>query len=448
MYKRLIILSVIIFTAMCGLIGLGYHSIRIRAQGMEGARLGEFAAVAEQIRQDVTRKLDEFMQTEQNRPYTDYQYYYVPENIAPGQQQQQMPVLRSPLAGRLENGLAYGNFQIEPDGSIITPNDFLEQNQRQDAIVAKNELFEDVLSNRKNIGDNLLPALDGTTASSFKLNMRNENRVATPTRPRTYGRAGSSRATKSKLPQGQQGKDYLIESLQNRGQKAQVLERQRAIVELNVSNSAIQTQQMLKEETAQERFQRSAPTSPPSISPVVVGQAEDFYDSLQTPSQESQSETVQVRIEPFVPVVVPADPNVKSVFGGQVFLLRHVQIEDRHFIQGFRLNEKKLIEEIQESASRFMREGMNFNLLQNGTDQEDHDVAYAAILSFGFGDLVLNLNEVDPNWIGKRISTLRTWYFSIVSVVLLAVTLGLVSLWRNARAQLKLAQKKDDFISA
>jgi len=36
------------------------------------------------------------------------QYYYVPENVAPGQQH--MPVLRSPLAGRLEQGLAYGNF--------------------------------------------------------------------------------------------------------------------------------------------------------------------------------------------------------------------------------------------------------------------------------------------------------------------------------------------------
>ncbi len=448
MYKRLIILSVIIFAAMCGLIGLGYHSIRIRAQGMEGTRRGEFAAVAEQVRQDVTRKLDEFMQTEQNRPYTDYQYYYVPENIAPGQQQQQVPVLRSPLAGRLENSLAYGNFQIEPDGSIITPNDFLEQTQRQDTLVAGNELFTDVLSNRKNIGDNVLPVLDGTTSGSFKLNFRNENRVATPTLPRTYGRAGSGRGVKSKLPQSQQGSNYNIESLQSRDQKAQVLEQQRSIVELNISNQAVQTQQMLKEEAELGALGEKSIPPPPIVSPVQAEQAEDFYEGLQLQSPEGQSETVQVRIEPFVPVVVPGDPNVGSVFGGQVFLLRHVQIEDRHFIQGFQLNEKKLVEEIQESASRFMREGMDFHLVQNGTDQDDHDVAYAAILSFGFGDLALHLNEIDPDWIGKRMNTLRTWYFSIVSVVLLAVTLGLASLWRNARAQLKLAQKKDDFISA
>lgn len=449
MYKRLIILSVIIFSAMCGLIGLGYHSIRIRAQGMEGTRLGEFAAVAEQIRLDVTRKLDEFMQTEQNRPYTDYQYFYVPENVAPGQQQQQMPVLRSPLAGRLENSLAYGNFQIEPDGSIITPNDFLEQNQRQNAIVAENKLYADVLSNRKNIGDNLLPVLDGSTQSSFKLNVRNENRVATPTRSRTSGGARASRGMKSKLPQSQQGSNYNIESLQSRDQKAQVLEQQRAIVELNVSNRAMgQTPQMLTEEAKKETWSEESIPPPPIVSPVQTEQMKEFYDRMQLQSPESQSETVQVRIEPFVPVVVPGDPNVESVFGGQVFLLRHVQIEDRHFVQGFQLNEKKLVEEIQESASRFMRDGMDFNLVQNGTDQDDYDVAFAAILSFGFGDLVLNLNEIDPDWIGKRINTLRTWYFSIVSVVLLAVTLGLASLWHNARAQLKLAQKKDDFISA
>ena len=63
MYRRLIILSVIILFALCGLTMLGYHAIEKWAQGLEGARLGEFAGVAEQIREDVKRKLDEFMQT-------------------------------------------------------------------------------------------------------------------------------------------------------------------------------------------------------------------------------------------------------------------------------------------------------------------------------------------------------------------------------------------------
>jgi len=444
MYKRLIILSVIIFAAMCGLIGLGYHSIRIRAQGMEGARRGEFAAVAEQIRQDVTRTLDTFIQTEQNRPYTDYQYYYVPENMAPGQQQ--MPVLRSPLAGRLEYGLAYGYFQIEPDGSIITPNDFI--GQRQDEVLADNELFTDVLSNRRNIEDNLLPALNEPAPGSFKVNLYSYSRVSPPTEQETSMGAPLTKSTKEKLPQSQQGKDYLIESLQSRDRKAQVLEQQRSIVEMNVANRMVQSQQAVQEENTQDAFRDSSIPLSSSAPTMQTEQATDFYDEQQSLSKESQSETVQVRIEPFAPVVIPGDPGVESIFAGQVFLLRHIQIEDRHFIQGFRLNEQKLIEEIEGSASQFMREGMNYNLSDSMTIQDDEGVAYAAILNFGFGDLVLNLMEIDPNWIQKRVNQLRAWYFSIVSVVLLAVGLGLVSLWRNARAQLKLAQKKDDFISA
>ncbi|OHB73941.1 MAG: hypothetical protein A2Z25_05435 [Planctomycetes bacterium RBG_16_55_9] len=441
MYKRLVILSVIIFAAMSGLIGLGYHSIRIRAQGMEGARLGEFASVAEQIRRDVTRKLDEFMQTEQNRPYTDYQYYYVPENVAPGQQQ--LPVLRSPLAGKLENDLAYGNFQIEPDGSVITPNDFLEQ--QQEVAPADKELFAKSISNRQNIEDNLLPVLNGKIPGSFRINLRSENLAEPLVQLETPEQTQVAMSAKGKAPQSRRGKDYIIESLQSRDQKTQVIEQERSIVERNVANQAAQSQLAVQDEITQRE---TMPPMPPVISTPQTRQLVDLYGRQPSSLTENQSETVQVRIEPFVPVVVPGDPNVHSVFGGQVFLLRHVQIEDRHFVQGFKLNEKELIKEVEESASRFMREGMSFKLSQRGRIQDEKNVVYAAILNFGFGDLLLNLREVDPDWISRRISHLRTWYFSIVSVVLLAVTLGLASLWRNARAQLKLAQKKDDFISA
>jgi len=432
MYKRLIILSIIILAALCGLLWMGYHSIRIRAQGLEGARLGEFTAVAEQIRQDVTLTLDEFMQTEQSRPYTDYQYYYVPENVAPGQQQ--MPVLRSPLAGRLEQGLAYGNFQIEPDGSVITPNDNVDQ--RQDVTESDNKLFAEAFSNRKNIQDNLLPALRGTTHGSLKMNFYGGNGIAPPKGPETLepDQFAEEARQKAKLSQS-----YAIESLQGKGQKTQVIEQRRAVLEQNViSNEAAQSQQQIQEPAAQAE----------EITALIEKQTAS--------PDESQTETVQVRVEPFFPVVVPARPaggdsawqQAESIFGGQVFLLRHVQIEDRHLLQGFGLNEKMLSEQIEQSASRFMRKGMTFELSPRETARDNGDIAYAAILNFGFGDLVLNLREVDPGWIGKEIRHLRIWYFSIVAIVLLAVTLGLVSLWRNATAQIRLAQKKDDFISA
>jgi len=422
----------IILAALCGLLWMGYHSIRIRAQGLEGARLGEFAAVAEQIRQDVTLTLDEFMQSEQNRPYTDYQYYYVPENVAPGQQQ--MPVLRSPLAGRLEQGLAYGSFQIEPDGSVITPNDNVDQ--RQDLTESDNRLFAQAFSNKKNIRDNLLPALRGTTPGSLKMNFHSGSSIAQPKEPETPEphQFAEEAAQKGKLSQS-----YPIESLQSRGQKTQVIEQRRSVLEQNVlSNRAAQSQRQIREGTARAEEMTT-------------------LNERQTPSpDESQTETVQVRIEPFFPVVVPGHPaggdsasqQAESIFGGQVFLLRHVQIEDRHLLQGFRLNEKMLSEKIEESASRFMRRGMTFELSPRKTAHDNADIAHAAILNFGFGDLALNLRETDPGWIGKEIRHLRIWYFGIIAIVLLAVTLGLASLWRNATAQIRLAQKKDDFISA
>jgi len=431
MYKRLIILSIIIFAALCGLAWMGYHSIRIRAQGLEGARLGEFAAVAEQVRQDVTRMLDEFMQTEQSRPYTDYQYYYVPENVAPGRQStggpsQQMPVLRSPLAGRLDQGLAYGNFQIEPDGSVITPNDNVDQ--RQDLTESDNELFIEAISNRKNIEKNLLPALSGTTPGSLKMNLYSRSSTAPP--PKEPEQIVKGAGQKDKLSQS-----YPIESLQSKGQKTQVIEQRRAVFEQNVlSNVAAQPQQQTQELEAQAE------------------QADSWYEQQTASPDGSQTETVQVRIEPFFPVVVhggeSASQQAESIFGGQVFLLRHVQIEDRHLLQGFQLNEKMLIAQIEDSASRFMRKGMSYELSPGENAADNGNVAHAAILNFGFGDLVLNLKEIDPGWIGKEIRNLRTWYFSIIAIVLLAVSLGLASLWRNATEQIKLAQKKDDFISA
>jgi signal transduction histidine kinase len=76
------------------------------------------------------------------------------------------------------------------------------------------------------------------------------------------------------------------------------------------------------------------------------------------------------------------------------------------------------------------------------------DVAYTAILDFLFGDLILSLKETNPDWINKEINNLRNWYLSIIMVVLLAVTLGLAGLWRSAREQIRLAEQKDDFISA
>jgi len=452
MYRRIIILSVIIVAALCGLTILGYHAIGKWAQGLEGARLGEFANVAEQIRRDVKRKLDEFIQTEQNRSYSDYQYYYVPDSAMTGQQQ--MTLLPSPLRGRLEHGLAYGHFQIGPDGKIITPND--DMAQREYAAKLDDELRAKAISNTRNIEDNLLPTLGGTMPRQLAIQLDRE-------------------AGKGKAFPIERGKALPIESLQRKDQKTQVIKQRRDVVASNVAQTVEPERQRVALDALSERQEQQQDMQGQSQQ-ILVTEVEDKAEQLQqteditsanerlsgdtsiqqwqTQPRQAQNEIVEIQIEPFVPIVVGGEDIRQSIFDGQVFLLRHVQIEDRHFLQGFQLNEEKLIEQVKESAERFMREGMTFELapmqsVDEMSDETSEKIAYTAILDFvGLGNLVLNLKEIDPAWIGKQISQLRSWYFSIVIIVFLAVILGLASLWRNARAQLKLAQKKDDFISA
>ncbi len=512
----------IIFTAMCGLIGLGYHSIRIWTQGIEGTRIGEFAEVAEQIIQDVQHNFDEFMTQEQNRPYTDYQHYYVPDDAVTGRQQ--MAVLRSPLAGKLEHGLAYGHFQIQPDNTITTPTMSTEDQQSETALERDERLLAKALENTSNIKRNLFSALSNRESNTRDLSVGKDTVRLQKEETERAARAdltkqesvqkSLSEDTKA-LSERKAQKSYPIESFQNLDQEAQIITQSRALVTSNFAQNpetpqqqAIlpQGQEQIEQETLalQEQLsenqredllqwrlnetiddneqevqtrQRSSsvadlqqgingPTVDQFQSQISAGQrgqvqaygrsgpprpqaAQDqyrgsLYYTQPDGANQSQSDLVEIRVDPFEPVIAPGKDEEQSIFGGQVFMLRSVKIEDVQFQQGFVLNEEKLLEEIEKSAQRFIREDMSFELSRTPNEES----SYTAILDFGFGHLLLNLIETDPDSMTRRIDELRLWFFSIISVVLLAVTLGLASLWRNARAQLKLAQKKDDFISA
>jgi len=458
MYRRLIILTLIIVSALCGLSVLGYHAVEKWAEGLQGARLGEFAEVAEQIRQDVKQKLDEFIKTEQDRPYTDYQYYYVPENIAPGQQQ--VTFLRSPLAGGLDNSFAWGNFQIEANGTIITPNDDIVQ--REGATGENKRLLLQVQFNRKNIETNLLPVLNGVTPASFKMAISKEVSSSTKTTPDTFeeaefakGNVPKSKDAKVEGLKSRQGKALPIGSLRAQQQKTQIIRQPRqAFIDNVAANTGLQQRaedSRRQRQTVQTDSERLAEVNQSALSQPQIAQIEQALDTnvdFQLSEQEEQSDTVQGRIGRFETILTGGGTE-ESVFAKQVFLIRDVQIEDRHFLQGFKLNEKKLIEEVKKSASRLKRKGMSFELPQTKNGWADNkDVAYTAVLVFDFGELILHLMEINPAWIAEQISQLRHWYFGIISIVLLAVTLALASLWLSTRAQLKLAQKKDDFISA
>lgn len=472
MFRRFIIICLIIAAAIAGLIILGNSALRMHADRLRMERQNQFVSVAEQIRLDVKRKLDDFIAAEQKRPYTDYLPLYVPETS-----NQAAAFVRSPLADSLSNGLAYGYFQIDSDENIILPYQ-LDLDAKQQPDIAQRYL--------QNLQRHLLPVLGGNQflqAQRLSLQYPQAPETNEYYYDRISGRTGDDAPSnqpvlppqqtamqaeeKNTLPQtteqpqttqSKTGK-YAVRSLEETPQQVQVVQLQRQAAELNIRNVPAEM------EKAEQKSSSPAKTK----SPVTIRQAESIAvssdhnlktdvarDELsagvsggQMPEEDSASyqqpqQTVQIRIEPFAPLLVPFSNDHTGVFSGQVFLLRHIQIEKRHLLQGFQLDQTELINQIKDSASRFLRQGMDFDISRNGRS----DDAYTAILDFGFGELSLNLLEQDAAYVGNRITLLNNWFYTITAVVTLAVTIAMFSLWRSLNEQLRLSQKKDDFISA
>ncbi len=562
---------------------LGYRAISMWAQGLEGTRITEFAAVAEQIRVDVNETLDSFRRQEQSRPYTDYQYYSIPEDtvfanrdvqinapagrrndssenvafdamdtadIANSFNQRQMTLRVSPLANGIENGLAYFNFQYDNDSNTLTsPNGFAEQQQLQvsaDATESFNELLE---SNYRNVKANLIPVLDKYESKDMSAIGKKFDEIANKPKQElkeSFSKEGVD-AEKFKLDSGdkkpaaaaetirQVGKgintanrtgSYNIDVLQNTNEEPQVQMQTREFVSNNIGQNSLNnpaqqgeitnrsSQQYEMQRQSEQRRNEAGSRQQTSLSqadepqqqiaqqqPMAgarggrggmgggmrgnagnmdsgrgmmggfggMGSTNGSYGAgYQSPqmsvADESQvlafgsqgamnmsalldpnhADIVEVIIEPFSTIVIPEENNKDSIFGGQVFMVRRVKIEGKELYQGFQLNEKKLLEKVDESTRRFVRYGMSYELGRKINENS----AYTAILDFGFGHLLLNLFEDDPGRFMLQISHLRTWYFSIISVVFLAVTAAIISLWLNAREQIMLARKKDDFVSA
>ncbi len=543
MHKRLIIVSIIIFTGLCGLCALGYYSISLHAEGLTARRANEFVAVAEQIRLDVKRKLDNFIDAEQKRSYTDYQYFYVPfaSNDASA-------LVRSPLADNIDQGLAYGHFQLESDGTIVSPYNMPnEVPADSDIRLYINDLKLNLLAalggNGPAIGPTTIPEIAMHQRADRKQDTYAVNDKAKAEEAHKESEDASKIAAKKTLPaitkggyRGSRRSAYQVQSLEDlQQQKTQVITRNRANVERNISNTQMYDNlQMPKSQselaygflrTAQRRVAggsagqpeaaqsffpgsrretRQAPkpelqivSSPmpdnrnvqstvtgikdrdeaASAAPVeykymlgadyarqtaadtlqielsaeqiatINADPQQLMPTRQTTDQPTSGlaeETVQIRIEPFWPIVVPGQQQ-HTEFPGQIFFLRHIQIEQKHFLQGFRLNEPELIRQVEESAYRHII-GRDMGL--DVGCKESPAAAHTAVLDFGFGELLLNLFERKPHMIASQVSNLKKAFFAIVAVVFIAVMIAQASLWRTAREQIKLARKKDDFISA
>ena len=492
MVKRFTIICLILSAALAGLFVLGDSALRMHARSLQMERQGQFVSVAEQIRLDVKRKLDDFIQAEQKRPYTDYLPQYVPETTNAA-----VALVKSPLADSMAHGLAYGYFQIDPDGKIVLPYTSDSAGKQKDTVKApyisllENDLMS-VLGGKEflqaqRVQFNLEQADNyDNTLSSYLANRRgggSASRQLYGDQPSREGQTIANQTPKqaaqleeneqkafdfaqqqqTAMPQVADNRArYRIGSLEESNQQVQVVRQERQTADLNVQNAsqpaesdaisksgAMNNAKPVSVETARpvedvDKLKKDTETIGNDKKAVMGGEAAGemrLYDGLDRPKSEP---TVQIRIEPFVPVLVPYSNGTNGVFSGQVFLLRHVQIEKTHLIQGFQLSQTELLNQVRDSATRFLRQGMSYEISR----EDMPSAAYTAILDFGFGELGLHLLEIQPDWVTKRISLLGSWFYAITFVVVLAVMLAMVGLWRSLSEQVRLSKKKDDFISA
>lgn len=428
MYKRLIILSLIMGIAVLTLAAIGYLSLEKWQQGLKGQRLGEFARVALQVQADVKQKLDRFIMVEQSRPYTDYYPYYLADPNS-SQMAQIRALVRSPLWGRLDHGLAFGHFQVQPDGNVVTPNDdLLEHHDPNTSIATQIQQIKSIISTQ--LLPLLRPAVLGAGDAAQGLRALGGPPIQ------------SKAVTKAKfLP---------IDSLNTAVQPQQIVVQDRQLALTNIGLGPSQAQHPAGPNMEPEKLvlYRARQASPPDKSRAEA-EAQDrvvlseVAAEMPQPAQQAQA-VVTVRIDPLVPVVIRSDTGTGPILKGSVYMVRHVQVEDQHLLQGFRLDGLRLLAEVEESARRFVRQDMGFEL----SSIESQHAAYAALLDFGFGSIVLNLTELDPGQITRKVQWLHRWYLLSVSLVLVAVGLGLAALWHGTWQQMQLSRQKDNFISA
>lgn len=422
-YRRLAALSAIISLAMVALALLGYLGLQKWKAGLKGSRLGDFAQVARQIQLDVKQRLDQFVQTEQARPYTDYlPYHMLKPEPAQTALNQALTLIRSPLAVQLQHGLAYGHFQIQSDGTVITPHDPLVDPNRPDNTAKAIEQIKDLVRSQ------LLPLLRPQAALAYPKALS----------PVPQAKQKKAEETSRSLP---------IDSLQLQQEQPRVIleERETAIANIQAPPYVPKASQQFEPNgLISDRISRTevAELRPQSERRPIAARVP--YGQAVSPRVPQAQMLTTVRIDPLVPIVLNADKSSNTPFGCKVYMVRHVQVEDQHLMQGFQLDLDRLVWEVSESANRLVGKSMAFSV----SDSESSYAAYVAILDFGFGKLVLNLIDADPGMIQRQVIWLERWYGIAIVIVIAVVGLGLAGLWHAAWQQVQLSRQKDNFISA
>lgn len=105
--------------ALLGLVVLGALSALVATAlgGIARDRDERHRALAERAFEEIQRELSRLLVREQARPFSHFDFYYVPEAVSPGR----YVVARSPLSVVSGDDWLIGYFQIDPDGTVYSP---------------------------------------------------------------------------------------------------------------------------------------------------------------------------------------------------------------------------------------------------------------------------------------------------------------------------------------
>ena len=105
--------------ALLGLVVLGALSALVATAlgGIARDRDERHRALAERAFEEIQRELSRLLVREQARPFSHFDFYYVPEAVSPGR----YVVARSPLSVVPGDDWLIGYFQIDPDGTLYSP---------------------------------------------------------------------------------------------------------------------------------------------------------------------------------------------------------------------------------------------------------------------------------------------------------------------------------------
>lgn len=151
-----IVFAALVLLPATALAVLAYGQVARERRALAAEREGELRDAERRIRADLLAAFAELRAVEEDRPWYHYNpVYYDPNAVGTG-----VNYLKSPLAGKPANPLVATYFQVEPDGSVLTPGgqvaDDLSPAQQERVKVARQAAAADGAqagaSNVQNVG--------------------------------------------------------------------------------------------------------------------------------------------------------------------------------------------------------------------------------------------------------------------------------------------------------